>query len=52
MLIRFLKVHLLNKQVETKILDLNDLANQPMYSDKYKTYCMFNGEIYNFKYLY
>ena len=34
-----------------KILDLNDLANQPMYSDKYKTYCMFNGEIYNHKFL-
>ena len=30
-----------------KILDLNDLANQPMYSDRFKTYCMFNGEIYN-----
>lgn len=30
-----------------KILDLNDSANQPMYSNKYKTYSMFNGEIYN-----
>lgn len=34
-----------------KILDLNDLANQPMYSNIYKTYCMFNGEIYNHKIL-
>lgn len=32
-----------------KILDLNDLANQPMYSEKHKTYSMFNGEIYNHK---
>lgn len=29
------------------IVDLNDNANQPMYSKKYNSLIMFNGEIYN-----
>ena len=29
------------------IIDLNENANQPMHSEKYKTQILFNGEIYN-----
>jgi len=29
------------------IIDLDEKANQPMYSDKFKTTILFNGEIYN-----
>ena len=29
------------------IIDLDDKANQPMYSEKFKTTILFNGEIYN-----
>lgn len=31
------------------ILELSELGNQPMISQKYKTMMMFNGEIYNYK---
>ena len=31
------------------IIDLDEKANQPMYSDKFKTTILFNGEIYNHK---
>ena len=33
------------------IIDLDDKANQPMYSDLFKTTILFNGEIYNHKIL-
>ena len=31
------------------ILDLSDLASQPMYSKKFNTAVLFNGEIFNYK---
>ena len=45
--IKNLKINLFFNRL--KIIDLSDNADQPMFSDKYQTISMFNGEIYNHK---
>ena len=45
--IKNLKINLFFNRL--KIIDLSENADQPMFSDKYQTISMFNGEIYNHK---